>query len=647
MPIPVDEEDTRKVQTAVAGGPGADRPVYLPMDAVEFDAFIGLHPTRDFYCGSLLGGCGKKLSARKYRDKKCHFAHVASGHCRRASTNEASADHLYIGQALAAWLKKLKYKSVQVHYKQKGQSLREFVDVSYARGHGGHLMRVQLARRSKSEWEQADAHLQGQWAGSEWLFGPDSLLANWQVDRQGYAVRIQCRPLGLTRVVEVGVQYPGAPIEWVPLSECRMTVHGILAPALELTSKGLVPRGQHVSPPTRHVVQTPPTVPQQARHSESCPPAISTPVATPSTAEPDRQPSRPAMPRPTDREISAAFHKALRETARSRGLVSMQSLAERAKVPLASLTPARWTELLRPFELQRKKGEPVLSALILGAGEDPAPFLGELLRQLNWTSVRDEQDLKEFCRRHRALAHSTYADHPVTVVRTVASEPVLKREFPKSSYEAPNPLPGPVSLERLQTSDDRRATERLVAVLDYLDRMGDELHIDQLQTFLRRITAFEEAMWLCPTPEVRRRITTWRSHSAELAARPTFREICAYADVVRLALSTAARIARPLTWMDLGARLDRRLPALHPDDKVSVLVEVDRPTCSDRPLLSSLVAAPGNRVHPLYAQVLDHLDRPVPPPHEAQVAWEQDVRRHRRSGEPQFTITARVAWSHV
>ncbi|MCP3822291.1 competence protein CoiA family protein, partial [Streptomyces sp. A3M-1-3] len=130
MPTPAGEEDTRKVQTAVSGGPDADRPVYLPMDAVEFDAFIGLHPTRDFYCGTLLGGSGKKLSARKYRDKKCHFAHIALGHCRRTSTNEASADHLYIGQALTAWLKKQKRKSVQVRYKQKGQSLREFVDVS-------------------------------------------------------------------------------------------------------------------------------------------------------------------------------------------------------------------------------------------------------------------------------------------------------------------------------------------------------------------------------------------------------------------------------------------------------------------------------------------------------------------------------------
>lgn len=648
MPTSADD-DTRKVQTAVSGGPGADHPVYLPMDAVEYDRFISVYPARDFYCGKLLGGCGKKLSARKYRDKKCHFAHIASGQCHRTSTNEASADHLYIGRALAAWLKKQKYKNVQVRYVQRGQqSLREFVDVLYARGHGRHLMRVQLARSSKAEWEQADAHLQGQWAGAEWLFGPDSLLANWQVDRQGYAVRIQCRPFGLTRVVEVGVQFPGAPIEWVPLSKCRMTTHGIQAPALEPTSKGLVPRGKQASPPTRHVVQTPPTVPRQARRTENRPPtnSISTPVATPLATEPARQPSLPAVPQPADRAISAAFRQALTETARSRGLVSMQGLADRAKVPLASLTLARWTELLLPVELQRKKGEPVLSALILGYEENPAPFLVELLRRLNWTNVWDEYGLKEFCRRHRALAHETYADRPVKAVRTVAPARVPKWELPEPALESPNPLPTPVSLDGIQASDDRKATERLVSFLDYLDRLGDELHLDQLQSVLRKIATCEEAMRR-PAPDVQRRITTWRSHAAVLAARPTFREIRVCADLLRLPLTMAARRARPLTWTDLGERLDSRLPALHPDDKVSVLVEVDRMTCPDRPLLSALVAARGHRVHALYAQILDHLDRPVPSPREAQAAWEQDVQSHRRPGETQFVIRAQADWSHT
>ncbi|WP_406499226.1 competence protein CoiA family protein [Streptomyces sp. NBC_00846] len=217
MLLSVDEEDTRKVQTAVSGSPGADSPVYLPMDVVEYDRFIRLHPQKDFYCGRLLGGCGKKLAARKYRDKKCHFAHIASAHCRRSATNEASEDHLYMGRALATWLKQQNFKGVQPRYKQKGQALRERVDVLYTLGRQPRLLRVQLAVKSKALWEADDSRLRSEWAGIEWLFGPDSMLANWQVDRQGHALRIRCRPSGATRIVEIGTQYPDTPVEWVPL----------------------------------------------------------------------------------------------------------------------------------------------------------------------------------------------------------------------------------------------------------------------------------------------------------------------------------------------------------------------------------------------------------------------------------------------
>ncbi|MEZ3178685.1 hypothetical protein KYY02_08200 [Streptomyces pimonensis] len=514
MPLSAEEEDTRKVQTAVAGSPGADHPVYLPMDAAAYDRFIREYPAREFYCGTLLGGCGKKLSARKYRDKKCHFAHVVSGRCRRVSTNEASADHLYIGRALAAWMKKQKYRNVQVRYKQRGQKVREVVDLLYTRDGSPlrHLVRVQLARGSKTEWERADAELHGRWADVEWMFGPDSMLANWQMDRQGYAIRVQCRPEGITRVVDVGVQFPDAPVEWVPLSKCRMTAYGLQAPGLELTPNGVVRQGREARQPASHLVRS----------------ATPTSVIAPPVVVPARQPTapqapRPAEPQPADRETSA-----------------------------------------RP---------------------------GHVL---------------------------------------------------ESSSRAPALSPG-----QFRAEDDRRATERLVSLLDHLDEVGDDLHLDQLHAALRGIAACEEAMWHPTGSVLRRRIAAWHAHAAVMAARPTLREIGAYADLVRWSLGMAsARTARPLTWMELGERLDSRLPALHPDDKVSVLVEVDRATCPGRPLLSALVAARGNRVHPLYAQVLDHLDRPVPALGEAQAFWEEDVRNHRRlrnSQEKQYVITGRAA----
>ncbi len=88
-----DEEDTRKVQTAVIGRAGSDTPVFLPYDQDEFDLFMRGRSRDDFYCGTLLGGCGKKLSAKRYTEKKCHFAHRPPVHCRRTANGEAARVH--------------------------------------------------------------------------------------------------------------------------------------------------------------------------------------------------------------------------------------------------------------------------------------------------------------------------------------------------------------------------------------------------------------------------------------------------------------------------------------------------------------------------------------------------------------------------
>ncbi|MFF0112445.1 competence protein CoiA family protein [Streptomyces prasinus] len=526
MLVPAADEDTRKVQTAVAGSPATDHPVYLPMDAVEYDRFIREYPAREFYCGTLLGGCGKKLSARKYRDKKCHFAHVASGSCRRVSTNEASADHLYIGRAVAAWLKEQKYGHVQPRYKQKGkQDLRDFVDIRYLHREERRerLVRVQLARKSKSEWEEIDTHLREQWAGIEWLFGPDSMLANWEIDRRGYALRIQCRPAGITRIVEVGVQYPNTPIDWVPLTECHMTAHGIRFPGHEPVARGLAPLGRRNPPPASRPLPTPKAV-QRAGHSNESRPQESSPppVAVSRAGEPDRQPS-PADPQPRRVDTDAS----------------------------------------------------AVPGTASGDGEGTSAL------------------------------HS---------------------------------LPVPGSLQEIQAHHDKEVTEGMTLLLDHLDRVGDELHLDQIQTVLRDLAVRERTMWRGPDPEARKRVRAWQAHAEMLLARPTFQEICACADTIRPLLSVAARTVRPVTWAELGIRLDGGLPALQPEDKVAVLVEVDRATRPDRPLLSALVAARGRRVHPLYAQVLDHLDRAVPRPPDAQAAWEADLRRHWKSPGTHYAV---------
>ncbi|WP_406499227.1 hypothetical protein OG936_31125 [Streptomyces sp. NBC_00846] len=204
---------------------------------------------------------------------------------------------------------------------------------------------------------------------------------------------------------------------------------------------------------------------------------------------------------------------------------------------------------------------------------------------------------------------------------------------------APHPHLTAVTPAQLLSRDDERTGRRLVRLLDHLDLVGDHLHLDQLQSVLCEAGTCVSAMWSPPTSDLTSRMARWRAHANLLIARPSFREIQACADLIRPTFRMAARVSRPLTWMDLGSRLDDRLPGLHPDDKVSVLVETDRMTPHSRPPLSALVAARANRVHPLYAHVLDHLDRPVPSAQAAQARWLVDVRSHRLSASGDFLVT--------
>ncbi|WP_406422744.1 competence protein CoiA family protein [Streptomyces sp. NBC_00873] len=235
------EEDTRKVQTAVIGRAGSDTPVFLPYDHDEFDLFMRGRSRDDFYCGTLLGGCGKKLSAKRYTEKKCHFAHRPPVHCRRTANGESSADHLYIGQALTRWLARQNHRQATASYQTVGG--RPGGTVDFRLSGGRQLIRVQMARLGLHPWRQAVENLARRADRVEWLFGPDSMLAYDRVESHGYAIRVECRTVGVTREVRIGTQLPGNTIEWTTLEECSLTSQGIITPSLMSSAQGIVARG--------------------------------------------------------------------------------------------------------------------------------------------------------------------------------------------------------------------------------------------------------------------------------------------------------------------------------------------------------------------------------------------------------------------
>ncbi|MDG9689532.1 competence protein CoiA family protein [Streptomyces sp. DH17] len=226
--MPSYEDDTRKVQTAVTGRPGSDQPVFLPFDHDDFDRFMRGRTREDFYCGILLGGCGKQLTAKRYLDKKCHFAHRPPVHCRRTRTGEDSADHLYIGQALRQWLGQLGHRDVGLSYPDLGSGPGGAVEVRFAQDR--RLIRVQLSHLAVPAWEAAHAHLSDTHAHVQWTYGPHSGLGHGDSDASGHAVRFTCRTESGIRVVYVGTQAPGRTIEWTTLDSCQLADEGIVTP---------------------------------------------------------------------------------------------------------------------------------------------------------------------------------------------------------------------------------------------------------------------------------------------------------------------------------------------------------------------------------------------------------------------------------
>ncbi|RZB15663.1 hypothetical protein StrepF001_30190 [Streptomyces sp. F001] len=232
MVSPASEEDTRKVQTAVIGQAESDWPVFLPYDHDHFDRFMRSRTRDDFYCGVLLGGCGKKLTPKRYTEKKCHFAHRPPVHCRRTETGEASADHLYIGQALRRWLLRQGHQDAEGTYLDPGLVHGGAVEVRFGQGRS-RLIRVQLARLSLRDWQETRERLADRHTHVHWAYGPYCGLSHNEVDAAGHAIRISCRTEGETRAVYVGTQYSDNSLAWSALTECRLSNEGIITPRLD------------------------------------------------------------------------------------------------------------------------------------------------------------------------------------------------------------------------------------------------------------------------------------------------------------------------------------------------------------------------------------------------------------------------------
>ncbi|MCZ2526194.1 hypothetical protein [Streptomyces sp. HB2AG] len=227
--------DNRLVQTGVIGHKDSDRPIILPMDADELKRWRRQHPDYEYWCGTLLGGCGRQLTDRLYYTKVCHFAHHPrySGSnyvCNRTDNGESSADHLFIKQGVSKLIKRQGLRG-KVELRNLGRGPGDAVDVRLPNTR--QRLRFQLADLDYRSWRRANDELGEDADSIDWIFGTDGPITQEMLSRYGYTLRVRCETDGAVRRVHIGATRPNHKVEWTPLEECVLNDRGLLTPAVE------------------------------------------------------------------------------------------------------------------------------------------------------------------------------------------------------------------------------------------------------------------------------------------------------------------------------------------------------------------------------------------------------------------------------
>ncbi|MEV7022088.1 competence protein CoiA family protein [Kitasatospora sp. NPDC093558] len=217
---PVAAVDSRRVQTAVIGGPDSDQPVIAPEQPHHLDELRRHFGTDQFWCGTHLGGCGEKLMTKRYEWKVCHFSHYpdrdgSKPTCHRSATGVESADHLFIKRDVKAWLADQGYLA-QADLRSLGHDPGDAVDF-WLCPTGQHL-RFALHPGDYRTWRRAVESLGAKTGRVEWVFGRDGAVVTDTVARRGYALRVRCETQGTDRRVLIGVVTANTgTVPWAPL----------------------------------------------------------------------------------------------------------------------------------------------------------------------------------------------------------------------------------------------------------------------------------------------------------------------------------------------------------------------------------------------------------------------------------------------
>ncbi|MFC8949386.1 hypothetical protein [Streptomyces rochei] len=553
--------DNRQIQTAVLADPESDDPVVCPTDANELDAFREEFAGTTLWCGILLGGCGGQLLTRRGNIRVSHFAHFPDPEgllpeCGRRSRGVASADHLYVRAATQTWLRRQGHTPRYRYIDHDDVPVGSLVEIEL----DGRTLLLHMDPTTTPDWDAAQA--------SDIILGPGVQVDYRTLVRRGYVNRIKFVSEGNQRVMMLGTELPMMGTDWdFELADCTIDEHGrLITPvvtrlkaARAAAERAPVPRPRSEKPEAPVQIGTLIRLINNAVQKEET-----------TTVRELRDTAQLQAPRCEGQALKHLQHAidhandllAEQDRVRRRLFASLDEAVRNGHVyKVTTLSPQ-----VRRF----LQGDPVTTpqeACILKAADT-------LLREARQQAAQKRRAADE---RRAAEAQEQQAQRVTQVQERKA------RNRARGQVQS---ITGRLRRETLSAQQQKHLVEELVLAAKEAGDHLSEAEQHKVNEWGKRITALEE-------PD-----TTEKTSPAVQPLRDAItgpvrlpdRLVPAVA-AVRGALKKAARTRTATSWNRLEQQLGSALPTLTSNERVQVLVQVDRSTAGDEPLLSSLLAA--------------------------------------------------------
>ncbi|WP_353651759.1 hypothetical protein [Streptomyces sp. XY431] len=592
------------------------------------------------------------MTDRLYQEKVCHFAHHPHHTCARTATGEASADHLFMKQALHEWMTGRGLRGGVVW--SEGQPAAG-IDVTLSEGR---RLRFRLGHGPDRPQAPADELVRPGQDRTDWIFGQGRTAPRELFDEQGYVFRIRFETRGASRCPYLGVQQPAGDTTWTPFSEAAFDDEGLNTAAV------------------RNI--------QAARRS----PDTAARTQAPSTARKDEEtPGR----RLEGDELVTALREALELHARWGTRPTWSRLQQTIGADLSDHSDAELRTVLAGVDHVFHHNDPVLSALIRTDAGEPLPYLHLVVEDLGLGRPSSKAHLKRWCQRETDRAFAKYGlparTMPPALSLDAAVPEVLPLDIPRPARRRPPAAGRGANTGRRVTAErvaaDRARLEHLTAQgrtlakttpgspgkalraelrlarrylestrRTLLDERGITLLGDTIARLEAAVTDARKPLRSQPDLAGTRKDARPATPAASPAPGPEEPSRSAEASAsqppvvpqtvrqLRQRLVAVAREGGTIGWPLLGS-----VRNTSDTERRRRLVEAERCTDdTDAPLLSSLVVAPGGGPVPYFRGILEDLGLAVPRSEEALLKiWAREQERcHAAHAVPPRAVPVRL-----